>query len=239
MATNQYKALLLDLDDTIINFKKSEETGLAVIYKKHMPDTLSFQAFESHYHLINNMMWHKVDTGELLPAQVGALRFEELFKSLKMTGDAELASWDYEHAISEEVHWFAGAENTIMQLKKNYKIGIITNGLSMAQNRKKALMKMDEWADCCIISEDVGCSKPDPAIFNLALKALGVNHKDCLMVGDNLKSDYLGAQRSNIDFCWVKQPHTLVPENIQPPQVCLSSIAELPGFLTLQSKVVV
>jgi len=54
-----------------------------------------------------------------------------------------------------------------------------------------------------IISEEVGVSKPDPAIFHYALRHFStLDPRNMLMIGDNLHSDILGGKNSGIDTCW-------------------------------------
>jgi putative hydrolase of the HAD superfamily len=47
-------------------------------------------------------------------------------------------------------------------------------------------------------SEVVGIQKPDPAIFELALEALGVDAGRALYVGDTVRNDVVGAERAGL-----------------------------------------
>ena len=76
-------------------------------------------------------------------------------------------------------------------------IGIITN---LRQDMSGLLQKLDlsEYVDFCVNSEEVGFEKPDPRIFEWALKEYGVKASDCLHVGDQYFSDVQGALRAGI-----------------------------------------
>lgn len=52
---------------------------------------------------------------------------------------------------------------------------------------------ISEWVDAVVLSYEVGCVKPDPAIFRAALDALGLAAHEVLMVGDNAHDDGGGA----------------------------------------------
>jgi putative hydrolase of the HAD superfamily len=47
--------------------------------------------------------------------------------------------------------------------------------------------------DACVYSIDVGCRKPDPAIYGAACQRLGVEPWDCLYVGDGGSQELSGA----------------------------------------------
>jgi putative hydrolase of the HAD superfamily len=57
---------------------------------------------------------------------------------------------------------------------------------------------LKELFDVVVFSYEVGCTKPDPAIFQLALTRLDVSAENIVMVGDSLTSDVLGARASGI-----------------------------------------
>lgn len=52
---------------------------------------------------------------------------------------------------------------------------------------------LDGLFDAVIISGEVGCDKPDAAIFRLALARLGLAPQEALFVGDSLDADIAGA----------------------------------------------
>ncbi|HWQ27483.1 MAG TPA: HAD family hydrolase [Dehalococcoidia bacterium] len=55
-----------------------------------------------------------------------------------------------------------------------------------------------EWFDALLVSHDVGCGKPHPAIFQRALDALGAAPPEALMVGDTPEIDIAGAKNLGI-----------------------------------------
>lgn len=60
--------------------------------------------------------------------------------------------------------------------------------------------------DTVIISEEVGYSKPDKHIFQLALKELQVQPEAVIFVGDDLRKDIAGCQNANMKGIWFS-PH--------------------------------
>ncbi|OXY94923.1 TIGR01458 family HAD-type hydrolase [Streptomyces diastatochromogenes] len=78
--------------------------------------------------------------------------------------------------------------------------------------------------------------KPSPAFFEAALARLGVAADQALMVGDDIESDVLGAQRIGITGVLVRtgkfQPETLASASGAPDHV-VDSFADLPALLGL------
>lgn len=88
-------------------------------------------------------------------------------------------------------------------LKKKYKLGIVTNGESAHQWGKLAASGIKEYFDCICVSGDIGIQKPEPEPFYEACRALGVQPRECVYVGDNPKNDILGAKCAGMCSVWV------------------------------------
>ncbi|QUG86875.1 HAD-IA family hydrolase [Bacillus nitratireducens] len=100
---------------------------------------------------------------------------------------------------------FSIDQNTIHflnHIKRHFKIGIITNGSTHRQKAKIINTNLNNYFDTIIISEEVGLSKPDKRIFELALNKLNVQPENTLFVGDDLEKDIAGCQNANIKGVW-------------------------------------
>lgn len=77
--------------------------------------------------------------------------------------------------------------------------------------------------------------KPAESFFSSALGMLGVRPEDAVMIGDDIESDVLGAQRAGITGVLVKtgkyQPEALRDANGTPDHV-IDSFADLPQLIT-------
>ncbi len=86
------------------------------------------------------------------------------------------------------------------------RLALVSNGGSTTQRRKLAQAKLGpELFEVLLISGEVGCAKPDPAIFELALARLGVPREAALMVGDSPAHDIVGARAAGIASCWISR----------------------------------
>ena len=95
-------------------------------------------------------------------------------------------------------------------LSRTAKMGIITNGSGETQRRKIKAAGLDSVfaSDHIWISDEVGATKPDPAIFLLASAALGVSPDQCLFIGDREREDRAGALAAGMHACLVNSALT-------------------------------
>jgi putative hydrolase of the HAD superfamily len=75
----------------------------------------------------------------------------------------------------------------------------------------------------------VGCTKPDAAIFRVALSALGVDPADAWMVGDNFEADVRPAAALGMRTCWIAPAERPVPAD----GVATMRAARLADFLVV------
>lgn len=102
------------------------------------------------------------------------------------------------------------------ELKGSYRLLLLTNGSPDLQKTKLALTpKLAPYFEQIVISGDFGRGKPDPGIFKHALSLLSLTHDEVIMVGDNLMTDILGANRAGIRSVWVNH-HSQEYNNVIP-----------------------
>jgi putative hydrolase of the HAD superfamily len=67
--------------------------------------------------------------------------------------------------------------------------------------------------DATVFSCDVGVSKPDPRIYEIACERLEVEPADCLFVGDGANDELPGAERAGMTAVQLRAPgETLTPD---------------------------
>ena len=92
------------------------------------------------------------------------------------------------HGRQELFRFFDDAEPTLEALSKYCQMGIIANqSEDIAELISKA--GFNRFFTVQAISSSVKLKKPDPKIFDLALKHARRNARDCIMVGDRLDTD--------------------------------------------------
>lgn len=115
-------------------------------------------------------------------------------------------------------------------------IGIITNHSRTA--RAGIEDYMGQWVDpaAIVISEELGSHKPEPAIFAEAVASLGVDPSVCMMVGDNLHVDVIGAVEQGGFCCGVWLDRRLQGDRSLPTAVSrITSLHELLPLLQTEA----
>jgi putative hydrolase of the HAD superfamily len=109
------------------------------------------------------------------------------------------------------------------------KLGVVTNGGVLGQNRKIDRLGLRERLQSVIVSDAVGCQKPDARIFGLACESLAVASEDCWFVGDHPENDVLGAMRAGLTGVWIRDAETghAWPEGESPPHHEIEALLEL------------
>jgi putative hydrolase of the HAD superfamily len=92
------------------------------------------------------------------------------------------------------------------ELKGKYQLLLLTNGSPDLQNTKLEITsELVPYFDQIVISGAFGRGKPDASIFEHAVSLMNVEKDEVLMVGDNLMTDILGANRSGIKSVWINR----------------------------------
>lgn len=211
----KYKVLLFDLDNTLFDFEHSEKIALLTT-AKHFGLSDAYEVFEAIYHEVNKPLWHALEQGIVDSAYIKMHRFSGVVEKMGLGNDPVEMSRYYMSVLSETVELVPYAEEVLRALKKDYCIVALTNGLKLVQEGRIKRSGLLEHFDHVIISEDVGVSKPDSKIFDLALEAIG--HKDkatVLMIGDSLMADVVGAHNAGIDAIWVNLKGHAGPESVK------------------------
>lgn len=137
-----------------------------------------------------------------------------------------------ELALREAVHRYArplrvglstttGAVETLATLRgRGYRIGLISNTIWPAELHLEDLDALGALThlEHTIFSGDLGLWKPNPAVFQHALDALGVSPSQAVFVGDSPREDILGAQGIGMRAVWIRSREFPLG-NVQPDAV--------------------
>ena len=123
------------------------------------------------------------------------------------------------------------ARRVVLELARRMRVGIVTNGVPELQRRKLAALRVDAAVEHVVVSGALGYGKPDPRIFQHALRLFRAPARACLMVGNSLEHDVAGARAAALRTVWFA--HEEVPGTPAaaaarvPPDHVIGSLAEL------------
>ncbi|HSX37688.1 MAG TPA: YjjG family noncanonical pyrimidine nucleotidase [Chlamydiales bacterium] len=198
----RYKAVLFDLDDTLIDFKKSESISLRKCYAKYFHHLSFWDAFYAHYIDVNRNLWNLVEEGKILTSAIANLRFKHIADHYQIPFLPEIVQF-YEHQLILHAEWIEGAEELLETLQSfSIPIAFVTNGFTHLQRNKQKKLGFSRFSQIMVVSEECGVAKPHPKIFQTALDLIPSEPSQTLMIGDSLTSDGQGARNLQIPFCW-------------------------------------
>jgi putative hydrolase of the HAD superfamily len=162
-------------------------------------------------------------------------RFESWQKALAACGveDNALArnlDERFERERAKANPFIPGADEALTALAERFRLGIVTNGIPDVQRTKLDNSGLTERFDAIIVSGELGCGKPDPRIYAVALEAIGATADETIMVGDNFRRDVAGAQDAGIRGVWISAGMPS-PDPSVTPFLTIETLAELPELL--------
>jgi 2-haloacid dehalogenase len=197
-----HKLFLFDLDDTLLDFKASEQLSFARTLQALGMDGDLAQLFLG-YQAINLALWRAFETGAVSKDFLKVERFRKTFAENGLELDPEAASRLYLESLSDTVVLIDGALQLCATLAGIGEVGIITNGVEAIQNQRIAKSGLREHISFVATSEACGYAKPDVRFFEYAARmARPFAKEDAIIIGDRLDADILGANRYGIDSCW-------------------------------------
>lgn len=88
------------------------------------------------------------------------------------------------------------------RLRRHFRLGVVSNFYGNLES-VLASEGLRGYFDAVADSGVLGVSKPDAGIFLHVTRALGVEARDCVMVGDSLKRDMRGAEALGMRHLWL------------------------------------
>lgn len=228
----KYTTILWDLDQTILDFAKSQDYALRYTFRRF--GRKIGEAEVSAYAAINDTYWKRLERGEITKEEVLLGRFLTLFERLGITEIAPEAFGEiYQDALGDVFFFQDEADQIIMRLKEaGYKQYIVTNGVNRTQAKKVRLSGLDKMVDGVFVSELMGYPKPRKEYFDACFAQLdGVAREDCLLVGDSITSDMQGGVNAGIAVCWYNPEKHGNPLGIAIDYE-IRDLHELPGILS-------
>jgi len=220
--------LFLDLDDTILDFKKAEYIAIGKTIADFGVEPTD--AIRHRYHEINKWHWEQLELGTMTRAEILVNRFRALFGELRVAVDAQQVARTYEKNLSQG-HWFLpGAEETVADLSKKYRLFLASNGTASVQKGRMTSANLYRFFETVFVSQEIGHNKPSKAYFDACFASIpGFEPAKAMIVGDSLSSDIKGGINAGIKTVWVNPEHK--PCGDIKPDYEIEALHQLPALL--------
>lgn len=202
----KFDTLLLDLDDTILDFGWAE--GIALRHTLEQVGVPATEAVCGRYSQINAECWKLLEQGKLTREDLMVRRFALLFQELGTSAHAEEAAALYPEFLSHGHRFLPGAREALETLSRKYRLYLVSNGTARVQAGRLDSSGIRPFFRDIFISQEIGVDKPDKEFFHRCFAKIGdVDNSRTLIVGDSLSSDMLGGNHAGIATCWVNPRH--------------------------------
>lgn len=195
----KFKAIIFDLDNTLIDFlKMKREATRAAAYAmvdaglKANRDRLAAELFD--YYLDYDIESDDAFT-KFLQEKHGSVNYRLLA--------AAVNAYLKEKALRLEA--YPNVIETLVELRKRgLKLAVVTDGLRLKAWMRLNAAGLDKYFDAVVTFDDTGKKKPAKEPFIKASEDLHVRPEECLMVGDWPEKDMIGANTAGMMTCWAK-----------------------------------
>ncbi|CAA6829807.1 MAG: Putative hydrolase of the HAD superfamily [uncultured Aureispira sp.] len=194
------QGVYFDLDNTLINRNAAFLSCIQAFFDENMP---------IHYFKNEVFEIEKVDQFGYTPRETFVEWFIQYYQP---QGWDEASFWNYLHTnISTYIRPISSdLRSLLVNLQKQYKIGLLTNGSVSNQSRKirQAQLETIFPIETIHISQQYHLSKPDRQLFELLLEQSQLQAAQLLYVGDDPINDIKGAAKVGIKTAWISYKRT-------------------------------
>lgn len=208
-----YNIILIDLDNTILDFDAAEKDSFKKITEAiglNYKDELLQQ-----YKKINKSLWNNLELGKISKEKVLNTRFSEFFKIYNINVDGRVIEKIYRSYLDNSSTLVPNAKYTLTELKKMGKrIYSASNGVYSTQIKRLSNSGVIDLFDGHFISDKIKYEKPSPYFFDFCIKNIGeVHNTSIIMVGDSPTSDIQGAVNAGLDSCFYQHDKSVICTN--------------------------
>jgi len=150
---------------------------------------------------------------------------------------ALLAELDYDPALADAavelfrrhrnlVEPYADVAPVLARLRPRHRLVAVTNGNAEVQETP-----LRDAFHRTITAAEAGAAKPEPAVFELAMRWAGATPAETLHLGDDPLRDIDAARRAGIGAVWVNRTGQPWPEDLPPPLLEIADLHELEAWL--------
>ena len=197
------KAIIFDLDNTLLDFIKMKENAISAAIEGMIDAGMDINPKEA-YHRIMEMYEETGWENQLIfNDYLNEINGEVNYKFLAS------AIVSYRRARDGSLSLYPGVKRTLMALSK---MGIKLTIISDAPRREAWLricyLNLHHYFDLVLTFDDIGERKPSSKGFELTLSKLKINVDNVIMVGDWPERDMVGAKKLGIKTIFAKYGDT-------------------------------
>lgn len=209
------RIVLLDLDNTLIDFNECARHSIIDIFDKFgfLYTDKVFETFVSE----NIKIWKRLEKGEITKAELRANRWNIILGKLGIDFDGTIIEEQFENGVAMGAYPVEGAYTLLDYLLPKYELYIVSNGFRYVQESRLKIGDFRKYFKDIFLSEDIGIQKPAKEFFDYCFEKLGNPPKEStILIGDSLSADIIGGLNYGIDTIWFNKNGETIPKSIKP-----------------------
>lgn len=205
------RAVLLDIDDTLLDFDAYVKNSMKAGFDKFslaVYDDSMFRIFKQ----VNSEMWKKLERGEITFEELKRDRWNNVFSALGISFDGQVFEKYFRDCLFDSAILIDGAKDILDYLSGKYIVCAASNGPYEQQLNRLKVGGIYSYFSNYFISEKIGAQKPSEEFFNFCMRELNdtaavrgeqsILPSEVIMIGDSLSSDMTGTIISGIRTCF-------------------------------------
>jgi putative hydrolase of the HAD superfamily len=192
------KAILFDLDNTLIDFWKMKKNACEAAIDAMISAGLKMERNKAIKSLFS--LYKKY-----------GIEYQKIFQKFLEKNSGKVNYRILAHGIiaykkikETYIYPYPKTIPTLIELKKKYKLAIISDAPRINAWMRLVELNIDEFFDIIITAADVRKQKNYAAPYRAALKELNIKPEEALMVGDRIKRDIVTAKKLGIHTCYAR-----------------------------------
>ena len=208
------KAILLDVDNTLIDFNKSAEWSIRKCFEEY---GLEFtEDVLPTFHRINDELWYRIEQGTITKPELHKIRWQTIFDALGIKENGEEFEKRFVEYVPQAGIPVEGAKELLEYLSAKYIICFASNSSKEQQYIKLTKADMLKYAKHLFISDEIGFAKPAREFFDACMEKLkSVSKEQVIIIGDSLTADIAGGVNYGIKTVWFNFKKGNVPQNLK------------------------
>jgi putative hydrolase of the HAD superfamily len=193
------KAILFDVDNTLIDFMKMKRACCKAAIDAMISAGLKMSEKEALKLLFELYEIHGIESQRI---------FQKFTKKIYGKENYRLISYGviaYRKMRESYLVPYANVVPTLIKLRqKGYKLAIVSDAPVMEAWMRLVAMKLDDFFDVIITKADARKQKTSPAPFKTALRRLGLKSEETIMIGDRISRDVNTAKKLGIHTIYAR-----------------------------------
>ena len=225
------RAVLFDLDETLCLTNAASEKAMRQVACSVVHEPAGSARLLAAWHSARTRFWgepENAEWGRHAPERAREVCFEHAVRASMVELRHRYSDRHYVAVRAQALSLSIGSRQLLGELaRRRIRVGIVTNGNLAEQVGKVEALQIKTLVNVVAAADDLLAPKPEPDLFLCALRALGIQPKEAVMIGDDEWTDGLGSLAAGVRFIHLSSGACVLQSSH--PHAHLQSLLEATG----------